>query len=137
MSFGGMERASRSRYMGLQNPAVRFALENRSAFNALQQLLRSRAERRDLHRSRHGRDLVVQLWGGIEQVKVLLGLATENGLLVDFAGRNADGIGGDLLLSHPRLPSRLLVQAKPFDKHEYQAVVAGAEEHRVLRQEWN
>lgn len=133
MAMSPLEALTRS-----EHPAVRFAVLNRPAFFALEALLEGRSALNDHSdvggfRMRSRSTSTVVLVGGIEQVKLLLGLAKENGLDFDFIGRNPDGIGGDFMIYGPgRSRAALRVAAKPYDKIEDQAA-------RVVyvEQSWN
>lgn len=109
-----------------EHPAVRFAVLNRAAFFALEALLGDRSASDDPPRARgfrgHSRpSFTVQLLGGIDQVKLFLDLAKENGLDFDFIGPNPDGIGADFMIYGPGLSREALrVAAKPYDKVEDQ-----------------
>jgi len=106
------------RLLATGNKFVRFSLLNRTVFDELQAL--GEYAEKHAHEKVRGRNAraprSVQLLGGMEQVRLFITLAVENGFQLANVGRNEDGIGGDFLVHLPGRPDLgLRIEAKPYD----------------------
>lgn len=97
--------------VGTDRPEVKFALVNRHVLEAMD-WSHQQVEGRPPHIERRS----VVLWGGQEQLDVLLSLAAENEFEVRMASSGPNGSRADLVLLAPHSRMPVFVEIKEADR---------------------